>query len=117
MKSMDDKRKKSIEFFRVPPCNYTCAQAILKGFQNEFLISEAEVDAFIEYRGGRAPEGICGAVYAANHLLGKVGKDGIDEDFEKISGSVKCLEIKSTYHFPCPECIKLADKLIEEKIK
>lgn len=113
---MDTERQKSINFFRTPPCNYTCAQAILKGFQKECSVSEEDIDAFIEFRGGRAPEGVCGAVYAANHLLKEKGLGTINEDFAKEAGSDKCFEIKTVHRFPCPDCIILADRLIEEKL-
>lgn len=110
-------REKSILFFRTPPYNYTCAQAILKGFQKEFSVSQEQIDEYVAYRGGNAPDGVCGAVYAANQLLAKMGKTGITEEFSARAGSDKCFEIKTVHRFPCPECIKLADQLIEEKIR
>lgn len=114
---MNPDRQKSISYFRTPPCNYTCAQAILKGFQQEFAIKDDLVDEFAEYRGGRAPDGVCGAVYAANYLLRQKGFEPINETFAAKAGSDKCIEIKGTYRFPCPDCIILADQLIEEEIK
>lgn len=114
---MNPDRQKSISYFRTPPCNYTCAQAILKGFQQEFAIKDDIVDEFAGYRGGKAPEGVCGAIYAANYLLQANGLQPINKDFAAIAGSDKCFEIKTIHRFPCPDCINLADRLVEEKLE
>ncbi|MBQ4036074.1 MAG: redox-active protein [Paludibacteraceae bacterium] len=114
---MDPNRKKSISYFRTPPYNYTCAQAILKGFQKECPVSDELIDRFFEYRGGKAPEGVCGAIYAANYLLQANGLQPINKDFAAIAGSDKCFEIKTIHRFPCPDCINLADRLVEEKLE
>lgn len=114
---MDRERTKSTAYFRTPPYNLTCAQAILKGFQNELEVSDQEIDAALEYRGGRAPGGLCGALYAANSLLAKKGIQPIDAEFIAKAGSSKCIEIKTVYRFPCPLCVELADQLVENKLK
>ncbi|MCQ2192988.1 MAG: C-GCAxxG-C-C family protein [Paludibacteraceae bacterium] len=114
---MGNERKPSITYFRTPPCHYTCAQAIIKGFQQEFGISDEEIDQFANFGGGRAPEGICGSLYAANCLLERINEGPVNAAFAAKAGSDKCQEIKFTYRFPCPDCVRLADELVDEKIK
>ena len=40
----DDERINSDQYFHTLPGNLNCAQAVLKGFQNEFQITEQEIE-------------------------------------------------------------------------
>ena len=62
-------RNKSLSYFHIPPESLNCAQAILKGFQQEFGITDQEIEEFRNNGGGRAEGGICGALFAAEKLL------------------------------------------------
>ena len=112
-------RKRSEEFFHQPPHNYGCSQAVILGFENEFGTTAEDVTLAGEWRGGRAPEGICGALYAANYLLAKRGLAPITDEFSAVAGSPHCRGIKGPEgtHYPCLECVKLADQLVEERLK
>ena len=46
-----------------------CAQAVIKAYHDLFNVPAGEVDAFAGSGGGKAPEGKCGAYYAACHLV------------------------------------------------
>jgi hypothetical protein len=107
-------RIKSENYFHTPPENFNCAQAILKGFQEEFDISDQEIEEFRAWGGGRAQSGICGALFSAEKLLSQVGKSGITEEFKARTGGINCLEIKSS-KFPCFECVRIADELLEKQ--
>jgi len=109
-------RKKSDLYFHVQPDNLNCAQAVLKGFQKEFDIKDQEIEEYRAWGGGRAKEGICGALFSANVLLNKIGKPGITEEFNAIVGKVHCTDIKKA-KFACIDCVRIADDLIEKKIK
>ncbi|MDR1699170.1 MAG: C-GCAxxG-C-C family protein [Prevotellaceae bacterium] len=110
-------RKKSEEFFHQMPENWNCAQSILKGFQAELNIPESRVAEFKAYGGGRVPEGICGALYAANILLSEQGKKSVNGEFAIKVGAIHCLNIKKEARTSCKDCVKIADKLVEEKLK
>ena len=105
-------RKKSELYFHIQPENLNCAQAILKGFQKEFNVTENDIEAYRAWGGGRAPEGICGALFSANRLLNQVGKPSITKDFNTKVSEINCSKIKAI-HFPCLKCIEIADELLE----
>lgn len=105
-------RKKSMCFHRAKPENWNCAQAILKGFQQEFGVSDSEVEACRAYGGGRAEGGLCGALYMAERLLGEDSKKELEEAFARELGSVTCRELKRD-KVDCLSCVRLADELVE----
>lgn len=109
-------RKKSHLYFHTLPDNLNCAQAVLKGFQKEFYITDQEIEEYRAWGGGRAKDGICGALFSANVLLRKIGKPGITDEFNAIVGKVHCNDIKNA-KFPCIDCVRIADELLEKKIK
>ena len=109
-------RKKSEEYFHVLPEKLNCAQALLKGFQKEFNISEAEIEEYRAWGGGRAEGGICGALFAAERLLRQVGKPSIEDEFIVITGHRNCIDIKKG-KFPCLDCVRVADELVEKNLQ
>jgi len=111
------KRIKSEEYFHKKPDNFNCAQAVLKGFQQEFQIQDEVVEAFRAFGGGRAENGLCGALYAANYLMKKVGSESLNESFAKKAVYEKCKDIKHNKHCSCEECVKIADELVELEIR
>jgi len=113
---MKTKRMNSAIYFHTLPENLNCAQAVLRGFQKGFDITDREIEEYRAWGGGRAQEGICGALFSAERLLLQAGKPGITEEFNKIAGETHCLEIKAM-NFPCIECVRLADELVEKQMK
>jgi len=113
---MKNNRKKSELYFHTLPENLNCAQAVLKGFQKEFDITDREIEEYRAWGGGRAQEGVCGALFSAERLLLQAGKPGITEEFNVIAGETHCLKIKSM-NSPCIECVRLADELVEKRLK
>lgn len=109
-------RQNSNHYFHLPSENLNCAQAILKGFQQEFSISDQEIEEFRAWGGGRAKDGVCGALYAAEHLLSQIGKQSIVEEFRKNAGGVLCSDIKEK-QFTCVEYVRMADELIVKSMK
>jgi len=109
-------RIKSDQYFHTLPDNLNCAQAILKGFQKEFNITDQEIEEYRAWGGGRAKDGICGALFSAEGLLRRIGKPGITEEFNALAGDISCLDIKKA-KFPCKYCVQIADALLEKKIK
>ena len=110
-------RVKSEEFFHRQPECYGCSQAVLLGFKEEFNVTEKDIEEFGAWRGGRAPEGCCGALYAANVMLERRGLHPVTEEFCAVAGSDKCSEIKGDTKYPCIDCVRLADALVEKRLQ
>jgi hypothetical protein len=108
-------RNNSADYFHTPPANLNCAQAILKGFQSEFKISDKEIEDYRAWGGGRAEGGMCGALFAAKQLLNQTGKESVIQEFQKKVGSTLCKDIKEK-KFTCIECVRIADELIEKNL-
>jgi hypothetical protein len=106
-------RIKSDQYFHILPENLNCAQAVLKGFQKEFNIADSEIEEYRAWGGGRVEGGMCGALFAAERLLGQIGKESVIQEFQKKAGSTLCKEIKAN-KFSCPECVRIADELVEK---
>jgi hypothetical protein len=109
-------RLNSYHYFHAQPENLNCAQAILKGFQKEFEISNQEIEEYRAWGGGRAEGGMCGALFAAERLLRQIGKESVIEDFRQKTGSVLCADIKAK-QFTCAEYVRIADELVEKSLR
>lgn len=108
-------RIKSDVYFHLLPENLNCAQSVLKGFQNEFKISDQEIDDYRAWGGGRAEGGVCGAIFSAERLLRESGKASVLEAFRMKAGGLLCTELKDK-NFTCAEYVRMADELIEETL-
>ncbi|ADU26186.1 C-GCAxxG-C-C family (seleno)protein [Ethanoligenens harbinense] len=86
-----------------------CAQAVANTFTEELHIRDINPEKFIQYGGGRAPNGECGAMYAAKVFLEATGKadkiDDLKEHFVKNAGSIYCKEIRAAKKLPCAGCV------------
>jgi len=107
----------SQDYFHAKPDNLNCAQAILKSFQKELDIPNSRIADFKAWGGGRAPEGICGALFAADILLAELGQPSIKEAFKERIGNINCLAIKRENKIPCHDCVRIADELLEKNKK
>lgn len=96
---------------------HNCAQAVIAGFKEKFSLDDGLVETFAAHGGGKAPEGCCGALYAASHILKRNGSSEIDncnEDFIKAAGSTKCREIRAMKKLTCAGCVEKASEILEE---
>lgn len=114
---MEKEKGSSALFFHRPPESLNCAQSIMKGFQEEFQVSDAEVEEFRAWGGGRAEGGLCGALFAADTLLKRRGLGSIASGFEKKVGYKTCKEIKGNRACSCPDCVRIADELLSEVLE
>lgn len=94
---------------------YNCAQAILKTFQQEFLVDENLIkEASLKGR-GNAKGGICGALYAALQLTNnKQLQQKITTSFYTEGGSLCCKDIRKARKMTCKECVKLAAENVQK---
>ncbi len=102
-------KEKALQLFRSPPHNYNCAQTVAAGFGNEDFI-----EPFKACGGGRAPEGLCGALHAAMELAPEAKRAEILEAFRQKNGAISCRELKQTFRVPCPQCVAVAAELLEK---
>ena len=96
-----------------------CAQSVLRAFQPHPNISDEDILHARHHGGGRAEEGLCGALYAALRLTDDPGtRQWMKEEFVTQAGSDKCREIRRAARIPCVECVRLAAHLlVDGKLK
>lgn len=109
-------RVKSEYYLHRPPEKFRCAQSLLKGFESVYPVDAQTMEEYIAYSGGRVEGGYCGAVYAANAILASRGLPPINAEFIRQTGSDKCLELKKECKVPCQECVRIADRLVAERL-
>jgi len=113
---MSQNRRQADMYFHIKPENLNCAQAILKAFSTEFNVSDEKIAEYKAHGGGRAPGGICGALFAAQQLLGEAEKEKLAAEFHHEFGTLDCLELKES-GVPCVDFVAFADKQVEERLK
>lgn len=92
-----------------------CAQAVLRAFQPAFGASDKEITAFKAAGSGKAPEGVCGALHAARHLLQDPSlARKLEALFERKGGSTRCKEIRKLKKLPCGDCVALAASFLRD---
>ena len=98
------------ELFTATPRKHNCAQAVAAGFGNELLAAEMQ-----SCGGGNAPNGFCGALYAALRLTDATHHAEIIAEFTQAAHAAECRNIKSADQpYPCSECVRKAAELVEK---
>ena len=87
--------------FRKP---YNCAQTVYAAFKPDDSDGIAELASC---GGGRAPDGLCGALFAAEKLCPD-SADSIAAEFSEKVGAKCCREIKTVHKTPCEKCVEAA---------
>ena len=105
--------KKASVFFHGPE-GYNCAQAVLKAFQDQH-ISQELIDSYKKHGGGRAPGGLCGALFATQALINDpAGYKQIEAQFTEKAASVMCKDILKMKKISCAECVDTAAELLRQ---
>ena len=99
----------AVELFTATPRRHNCAQSVAAGAGREKLVHELAACG-----GGRAPDGLCGALYAVLRLAPAGEHERVRKAFAAKAGAETCREIKTGSGFPCEECVRLAAELSEE---
>jgi hypothetical protein len=94
-----------------------CAQSVFYGYKKASGVSEEEIkntiSSFLPFGGGRAPEGCCGALYAAK-MLEPSHAEAITEIFRKETQNfTTCKDIRSRKIIPCNRCVTLAGEALD----
>ena len=100
---------KALELFTAGPKMHNCAQAVAEGCGHPEMVAE-----LASCGGGRAPEGLCGALHSALLLVKPENREAVKKEFQAAAGALTCREIKSEAKFPCSECVRLGAMLVEK---
>ena len=99
---------KAVELFTAVPKLHNCAQAVAGGCNREDLI-----EAFASMGGGKAPGGMCGALYAALEIVPENKREIVREKFIDFAGSDSCVTLKTCCGTACVDCVSKAADLVE----
>lgn len=95
-----------------------CAQSVISAFKENFDIEEDMVDAFKNYGGGRAPNGICGALYAVKYIIKKQKDEEkvaeLEEYFLEQAGALECSNIRGLRKLSCVGCVEKSSEFLEK---
>ncbi len=92
-----------------------CAQSVAEALREPFGLDDDLVQAMAGATGGRAPSGLCGAVYAALRVAGEKAphkKQEIEDFFKKEAGGVTCRDIRSRRQLMCADCVEKAAQIM-----
>ena len=103
---------KATDTFRNPAYGHNCAQAVANKWK-ELYASEDIVKEYSPYVGGKAPGGLCGAVFAAMQAVPDHAEE-IRKEFVELCGAETCRAKKMKSGTPCAVCVDTADKLVEK---
>ena len=98
------------------PRRLNCAESIAETLREKFPLDVGTMESFSACGGGRAPEGNCGAFFAAKRILERHFPETAGEKMERLrsfAGSLKCREIKALKKKNCLECIEKAVEVID----
>ena len=91
-----------------------CAQSVAAAW-NERTGQNVEVGSYKEFGHGKAPEGMCGALYAACDIAGEPHAEKIRGQFVLSSGgNTVCRDIRRNGILSCAECVMRAAELLEQ---
>lgn len=92
-----------------------CAQAVAFAWGSKYPGGRGVEEVFAGHGGGRAPGGLCGAVYASCTLAGAAAEPAIKQAFaEKTGGHLTCKAIRAARALPCSACVEAAAELLEQ---
>ncbi len=94
---------------------YNCAQAVLKAFQDRFNTTEQQIESAQQQGGGRAPGGVCGALFAAQSLVEEPQEQVLTQTFKSKVGHTLCDAIKAS-GVSCYDCVETAENALEQTI-
>lgn len=91
-----------------------CAEAVAEAWQKVSGEDLELTENLSKCGSGRAPQGWCGAIYAAQLVADEDRKAVITDRFADAAGSLLCREIRSARKLSCTACVELAAGLLEE---
>lgn len=114
---MQDETMLDVAVFLFRKGKKNCAEAVAGAWQ-KVSGKDLEVTENLSRCGsGRAPQGLCGAVYAAQLVSDEDKKAELTGRFADAAGSLLCGEIRSMRKLSCTACVELAASLLEENLQ
>lgn len=104
---------KASSTFHHPDFKHNCAQAVANKWRHLYSTPDTIVPLMQANGGGRAADGLCGALYAAIEACPQHA-DEIKRLFEERAGALTCKAIKGEAKTPCPTCVDIADEILEQ---
>lgn len=96
-----------------------CAQAVVSAFQEHYNLSPDLVQEFEGYGRGKAPQGLCGAYYAARHILEQDNKPAqlseLKNYFLEQAGALECQTIRHDKKLSCVGCVEKSAEFLARK--
>jgi len=103
----------AIEYYNSRQGN--CAQAVAEAWHLKTGLGEGLKEQFMCCGGGRAPDGLCGALHAALHVIDGADSENARSEFAARSGGhVKCREIRNAAMLSCAGCVETAAELADK---
>ena len=103
---MKSKKELALDYFlgKDGKERYNCAQSLLAVFDDK----PHDLSSYSSAGGGSAPQGLCGAIYAAKIIAGEHSED-ILKKIKNELGFLTCAELKSNK----VSCLKCIEKTVE----
>ena len=89
------------------PKQYNCAQAVAKAFGRDDLLETLQPCG-----GGKAPGGMCGALYATVLILPEEKQEAARQSFQERVGHTLCKPIRQENQTKCVDCVRIAAELL-----
>lgn len=104
-------KARALAVFRQPPERLNCAQSVAYAWRAAHGEAAPAVPDFKPFGGGRAPDGLCGALHAACTLAPDKA-EFLKREFAARLGSLKCQELRAAQIHPCETCVAQAAELL-----
>lgn len=98
--------EKALATFRTEPYFHNCAQAVCSALGREDLL-----EAVSACGSGKAPDGVCGALYGALLCTSGHSRDELKRRFVEKLGYFRCRDLKKEGRVPCRDCVASASAL------
>ena len=104
-------REHALKVFRQPPERFNCAQAVLHAWREVSGDTSIALADLKPFGGGRAPDGLCGALHAAC-MVAPGRAEALKRNFAAQLGSRYCRELRAAKVHPCETCVAYAAELL-----
>ena len=104
-------KQTALNVFRKPPERLNCAQSVLYAWREVSGDTTLTVADLKPFGAGQAPDGLCGALYAACQLAPNRAEE-LKAAFATRLGSLHCKEIRAAKKHPCADCVAEAAELL-----
>lgn len=95
-----------------------CAQSVAAAWHKKTSLNSRLTEELAGCGHGKAPEGLCGALYATQRIAAdKHQAENIISQFKHISdGHITCKAIRTVSKLPCSQCVEVAADLLEKHL-